>query len=61
MYNIKYKITKNLLIAVVFYLLIIYISNFVAENEINYSINDPPLFDRGHNFLPLFNKTHLND
>ena len=56
MYNIKYKITKNLLIAVVFYLLIIYISNFVAENEINYSINDPPLFDRGHNFLPLFNK-----
>jgi hypothetical protein len=51
-----YKITKHLLIAVVFYLLIIYISNFVAENQINHSINDPPLFDRGHNLLPIINK-----
>jgi len=51
-----YTITKQLLIAVVFYLLIIYLSNFIAENQVNHSINNPPLFDRGHNFLPIINK-----
>jgi hypothetical protein len=47
-------ITKSLLIAILFYLLVGYINEFTAENQVYHNINNPPLFDRGHNFLPLF-------
>ena len=57
MYNLYMKPTyKSLLIAIVFYLLIGYINEFAAENQVYHDINNPPLFDRGHNFLPLFPK-----
>ena len=49
-------ILKKLVIAIVFYFLIGYINEFVAENQVYHSINDPPLFDRGHNILPLISK-----
>jgi len=49
-------IVKKLLIAIVVYLFITYINEFVAENQVNHSINEPPLFDRGHNLLPLVSK-----
>jgi len=49
-------IIKKLLIAIVVYLFITYINEFVAENQVNHSINEPPLFDRGHNLLPLVSK-----
>ena len=49
-------IIKNLAIAIVFYLLIGYTNEFVAENQVYHSINDPPLFDRGHKLLPLLSK-----
>lgn len=44
---------NTLVFAIIFYLLIGYINEFVAENQVYHSINDPPLFDRGHNLLPL--------
>jgi hypothetical protein len=47
---------KSLLIAIVLYLLVGYINEFAAENQVYHNINNPPLFDRGHNFLPLFPK-----
>jgi hypothetical protein len=47
---------KQLVIAIVFYLLIGYINEFVAENQVYKNINNPPLFDRGHNLLPLLSK-----
>lgn len=49
-------ITKSLLIAIVFYLLVGYINEFAAENQVYHNIKNPPLFDRGHNFLPIFPK-----
>lgn len=49
-------IYKSLLIAIVFYLLVGYINEFAAENQVYHNINNPPLFDRGHNFLPLVPK-----
>ena len=49
-------ILKKLVIVIVFYFLIGYINEFVAENQVYHSINDPPLFDRGHNLLPLISK-----
>jgi len=51
---------KQLIIAIVFYLLIGYINEFAAENQVYHNINDPPLFDRGHNLLPLLSKTLPN-
>lgn len=50
-------IIKNLLIAIAFYLLIGYINQFTAENQVYHNIKEPPLFDRGHNLLPLISKT----
>lgn len=47
---------NTLVFAICFYLLIGYINEFVAENQVYHSINDPPLFDRGHNLLPLVSK-----
>jgi len=49
-------VVKEFFIAVIAYLLLGYINEFVAENQVYHNINDPPLFDRGHNILPLFSK-----
>jgi hypothetical protein len=51
---------KEFFIAVIAYLLLGYINEFVAENQVYHNINDPPLFDRGHNLLPLFSKNLPN-
>uniref|UniRef100_A0A6C0II71 Sphingomyelin synthase-like domain-containing protein n=1 Tax=viral metagenome TaxID=1070528 RepID=A0A6C0II71_9ZZZZ len=50
------SVKKQLVIAIFFYLLIGYTNEFVAENQVYQNINDPPLFDRGHNLLPLLSK-----
>lgn len=47
---------KSLIIAIVFYLLVGYINEFAAENQVYHNINEAPLYDRGHNFLPLLPK-----
>lgn len=49
-------VIKELFIALMVYLLIGYINEFVAENQIYHNISAAPLFDRGHNILPLFSK-----
>lgn len=53
-------VIKEFFIAVIAYLLLGYINEFVAENQVYHNINDPPLFDRGHNLLPLFSKNLPN-
>jgi hypothetical protein len=50
------SLKKQLLIAIIFYLLIGYINQFIAENQVYHNINEPPLYDRGHNLLPLLPK-----
>ena len=50
------KTIHKVIIAIVFYLFIGYVNEFVAENQIYHNINAPPLFDRGHNLLPLLSK-----
>jgi len=50
------SVVKELFIAIIAYLLIGYINEFIAENQVYHDINDPPLFDRGHNLLPLVSK-----
>ena len=47
----------KIVLAIMFYLLIGYINEFVAENQVYHNINEPPLFDRGHNLIPLLSKT----
>jgi|688.fasta_scaffold455635_2 hypothetical protein len=51
---------KKVCLAAIFYFLIGYINEFVAENQIYHNINNPPLFDRGHNLIPLLSKTLPN-
>ena len=51
---------KELFIAITAYLFIGYINEFLAENQVYHEINTPPLFDRGHNLLPLFPKNFPN-
>ena len=51
---------KKLCLAAVFYFLVGYINEFVAENQIYHNINNPPLFDRGHNLIPLLSETLPN-
>ena len=46
------SVTKQLWIAIVLYFLIGYINEFAAENQVYHNINNPPLYDRGHNLLP---------
>jgi len=47
----------SIFIAIVFYLVIGYINEFAAENQVYHDIDNPPLFDRGHNLLPPISKT----
>lgn len=54
------SVLKELFIAVIVYLLIGYINEFIAENQVYHDINAPPLFDRGHNLLPLVSKNLPN-
>jgi hypothetical protein len=50
------SVSKQLLIAIVIYLFIGYINEFVIENQVYHGIDNPPLFDRGHNLIPLLSK-----
>jgi membrane-associated phospholipid phosphatase len=50
------SVIKELFIAIIVYLMIGYINEFTAENQIYHDINAPPLYDRGHNLLPLIPK-----
>lgn len=50
------SVIKELFIAIIVYLLFGYINEFIAENQVYHDINAPPLFDRGHNVLPLVSK-----
>ena len=50
------SVVKELALAIMVYLLIGYINEFTAENQVYHDINAPPLFDRGHNLLPLVSK-----
>ena len=49
---------KELVLAVVVYLTMGYINEFVAQNQVYHSIHQPPMFDRGHNLLPLYSKRY---
>jgi hypothetical protein len=40
------------------YLIIGYINQFAAENQVYHNINEPPLYDRGHNLIPRLNKIY---
>jgi hypothetical protein len=51
---------KELLLAVVAYLCIGYINEFTAENQVYHNINDPPLFDRGHQLFPVIESIYAN-
>ena len=47
---------SELIVAIAVYLIVGYINEFVAMNQIYHSINDPAMFDRGHTLLPIFSK-----
>ena len=49
-------IHKEVIIAIIFYLLIGYINEFAIENQVYHSLNEKPLFDRFHNLFPLISK-----
>jgi hypothetical protein len=51
------SVIRRLIITIIFYLLIGYINQFAAENQVYHNINSPPLFDRGHNLIPLIPKS----
>jgi hypothetical protein len=51
---------KEILMAIGVYLSIGYINEFTAENQVYHSINDPPLFDRGHQLFPVINQAYAN-
>jgi len=46
----------SLLVAVSIYVIMGYINQFASENQVYHNINDPPLYDRGHNLIPLLDK-----
>jgi hypothetical protein len=51
---------KELLIAICIYLSIGYINEFTAENQVYHNINDPPLYDRGHELFPTIRQVYPN-
>lgn len=51
---------KELLFAITAYLVVGYINEFTAENQVYHSINDPPLFDRGHQLFPTIASAYPN-
>ena len=40
------------------YLIMGYINQFAAENQVYHNVNNPPLYDRGHNLIPHLNKIY---
>lgn len=42
--------------AFIVYLLMGYVNQFAAENQVYHNINEPPLYDRGHNLMPRIDK-----
>jgi hypothetical protein len=51
---------KALLFAIAAYLTVGYINEFTAENQVYHNINDPPLYDRGHEFFPVISDIYPN-
>jgi hypothetical protein len=49
-----------LITVVVVYAIVGYINLFTTENQIYHSINDPPLYDRGHNLMPRIDSKWAN-
>lgn len=49
---------SDLIVAIVVYLIVGYINQFVAMNQIYHSINQPSMFDRVHSILPVFSKKY---
>jgi hypothetical protein len=47
-------------IAIIVYLIVGYINQFATENTIYYVIDQPPLYDSGHNVLPLVPKIYAD-
>lgn len=52
--------TKQLIVAILLYFTVGYINEFVAMNQVYHTIDHPPMFDRGHNALPLLSKSYPN-
>jgi hypothetical protein len=50
----------DVLVAIGAYLSIGYINEFTAENQVYHNINDPPLYDRGHEFFPTISQKYPN-
>jgi PAP2 superfamily C-terminal len=48
------KTFVKFLLACTLYGIVGYINEFITENQVYHTINQQPLFDRGHNALPLF-------
>ena len=46
--------------ALIVYLASLYLSEFVAENQVYHMIDAKPLFDRGHNLLPVLPQLYTN-
>jgi hypothetical protein len=51
---------SGIIIAIIFYLVVGYINEFVAENQVYHDINQPPLFDRLHNLIPPISAKYAN-
>jgi hypothetical protein len=52
------KTWQGIVLAIVFYLLVGYINQYVSENTVSHVIDLPPLYDRGHNAFPVISKTY---
>ena len=50
----------SILSAFAVYLMIGYINQFAAENQVYHNINEPPLYDRGHNLIPVLDKIYAD-
>lgn len=51
---------EGIFVALVVYLAVGYVNQYVAENTVSHVMDIPPLYDRGHNALPLFPKKYAD-
>jgi len=59
-FNSSLFLKESLVVAILVYLLVGYMNEFIAENQVYYDINQPPLFDRGHNLIPKINRAYAD-
>ena len=55
-----FTISQGILIAVVVYLIVGYLNEFAAENQVYQAIHQPALFDRGHQWFPVMPQLYTN-